>query len=180
MHSLSSDRQRLRRRRKQIRRRRMAALVVVITLILLAVWASSLISSVRPLRVPDPMSVEQLGIRDVPGRVVVARLEGIDVLLPVKEEATTAIAYQPVDNADTVPFSPSGESVSGGGLASRLADVFGGGGGLEYYLMGGNGGDHSSATSGLDVGAVPGRIRLQPCRRPGDRGHQVRASGALH
>lgn len=163
MHSLSSDRQRLRRRRrKQIRRRRLAALVVVFTLVVLAVWASSLIPSVRPSRVPDPMSVEQLGVRDVPGRAVVARLEGIDVILPVKKETTTAVAYHPVDNPNTVPFSPAGERVSGGDLAARLADVFSGGGGLEYHLMAGNGGDHSAATAGLDVGAVPGSYVFSP------------------
>jgi len=57
------------------------------------------------------MSVEQLGVRDVPGRAVVARLEGIDVILPVKKETNpTAVAYHPVDNPNTVPFSPAGET----------------------------------------------------------------------
>ena len=94
--------------------------------------------------------------------LVVARLEGVDVLLPVPREVSTAVAYHSVDNANTVPFSPRGDRLSGGGLGQSLGDIFAGGGAIQYYLMDGNGGDVSSSTSGLDIGAVPGSAVTSP------------------
>ena len=89
-----------------------------------------------------------------------AQLENIDVLLPVRQDATTAIAYHAVDNPGTVPFAPVGELISGGGIAGKLADAFAGGGGVAYYLM--DGGGVSSGTAGLDIGTVPGSIIRSP------------------
>ena len=96
------------------------------------------------------------------GDVVVAQVEGLDVVLPVARDVTTAVAYHPVDNADTVPFSPAGDRLSGGSLGQKLADIFAGGGAVQYYLMGGTGGERSSSTAGLDVGAVPGSAVVSP------------------
>lgn len=163
MHSLTTDGRRRERRRKQIRRRRVGALVILVTLSLLAVWLAYALPSAEPARVPEaaaqPTFAEKAA---VDRRVVVATVEGIEVLLPVSLEATTAIGYHPVDNPDTVPFSPQGERVAGGSLAQRLADVFAGGGGLQYYLMDGDGNDLSSSTAALDVGAVPGAEVFSP------------------
>jgi hypothetical protein len=94
--------------------------------------------------------------------VVVARVEGVDVLLPVAQQVTTAVAFHPVDGGDAVPFTPVGDRISGGGLGQKLADIFAGGGGVQYYLMGGEGVEQSSSTAGLDVGAVPGSPVLCP------------------
>ncbi len=44
-----------------------------------------------------------------PVQVVVASVEGVDIVLPVARDVTTAVAYHPVDYEDTVPFSPAGE-----------------------------------------------------------------------
>jgi hypothetical protein len=150
-------------RRDQLRRRRAVALVVFVTLVALAVWAAYAIPGQTPARVPENAAVPTLHQSPVATEdEVVAHVEGIDVVLPVAREATTAVAFHPVDNADSVPFSPHGERLSGGSLGQRLADIFAGGGGLQYYLMAGSGPDNSASTAGLDVGAVPGSPILSP------------------
>ena len=159
MQSLKSERRHWRdRRRKQIRRRRAGALAIVVTLTLLAVWLAYALPLSTPARVPaaaaQPTFAEKA---QVDQRIVVATAGDVEVILPVAVESTTAIGYHPVDNPDSVPFAPLGEHVGGGGLAARIADVFADGGALPYYLMdGGGGAEASSATGGLDVGAVPG------------------------
>jgi hypothetical protein len=145
------------RRRIQIRRRRVVALVVSVTLISVAVWVAYAIPGQTPARVPQGAAQPTFSrTAQSDEAVVVARVEGVDVLLPVAQEATTAVAFHPVDNADTVAFTPVGDRLAGGGLGQKLADIFAGGGGIQYYLMAGDGGDQSSSTAGLDVGAVPG------------------------
>jgi hypothetical protein len=145
------------RHRTQIRRRRVVALVVLVTLIALAVWVAYAIPGQTPARVPAGAAAPTIGGTAAPGQaVVVARIEGMDVLLPVAQQATTAIAFHPVDNANTVPFTPVGDRLGGGDLGQQLADIFAGGGGVRYYLMAGQGQEASPSTSGLDVGAVPG------------------------
>ena len=151
------------RRRNKILRRRLIALAAVVTLIVVAVWAAYAVPGQTPGRVPQnaglPAAHPSPGDA---GQVVVATVEGVDVVLPVARDVTTAVAYHPVDYEDTVPFSPTGERLSGGGLGEALADVFAGGGGVQYYLMGGTGGQTSPTTSGLDVGAVPGSPVVSP------------------
>jgi len=163
MHSLKSDRWRQRdRRRKQIRRRRVVALAIVVTLSLLAVWLAYALPSATPARVPEAAAQPTFAEKSaVDRRVVVATAGEVELLLPVALESTTAIGYHPVDNPDSVPFTPEGERVGGGSLAARLADVFAGGGALPYYLMDG-GGEGSSSTAGLDIGAVPGAEVFSP------------------
>jgi hypothetical protein len=150
-------------RRHQLRRRRAVALVVFVTLIVAAVWAAYAIPGQTPARVPANAAVPVM--RQSPVATddeVVAQVEGIDVVLPVARAATTAVAFHPVDSADAVALSPRGERVSGGGLGQRLADIFAGGGGLQYYLMAGNGAEASASAAGLDVGAVPGSSVVSP------------------
>jgi murein DD-endopeptidase MepM/ murein hydrolase activator NlpD len=163
--SLSHRRRQQVHRRRQIRRRRAVALVALVTLTLLAVWAAYAIPASTPAHIPD--AAAQPAILESPegqtlDDLVVARAGGVDVLLPVAREVTTAVAYHPVDHSNTVPFSPLGDRVSGGDLTQRLADIFAGGGSLKYYLMDGDGDDRSSSTSGLDVGAVPGSSVTSP------------------
>ncbi|MEZ5126310.1 MAG: hypothetical protein R2826_08695 [Thermoleophilia bacterium] len=144
------------RRRDQFRRRRTVAFLAVATLVALAVWAAYAIPGDKPAVVPANAAAPIL--LDTPGsteEIVVARVEGIDLLLPVARDATTAVAFHPVDNPDAVSLTPSGERTSGGGLGARLADIFAEGGGLQYYLMGESGTSASSGTAGLDIGAVP-------------------------
>lgn len=151
------------RRRGQIKRRRAVALVVLVTLIVLAVWAAYAIPGQTPARVPETAAQPTFGdSTPAPGTVVVARVENVDVLLPVAREVTTAVAYHPVENTNTVPFSPAGDRLGGGSLGQKLADIFADGGGVQYYLMDGDGSDRSSSTSGLDVGAVPGSPVVSP------------------
>jgi hypothetical protein len=134
-----------------------------VTLISIAIWVAYAIPGQTPARVPEGAAQPTFD-RATPSdeAVVVARVEGVDVLLPVAREATTAVAFHPVDTADNVPFTPVGDRLGGGDLGQKLADIFAGGGGLQYYLMAGDGGDQSSSTAGLDVGAVPGSPVVSP------------------
>jgi hypothetical protein len=162
MHSLTSERRRARRRRR-IRRRRVAALSLTLLLVILAVALAYAWPSGTPGQVPQVTAASPfLKAEGVKHRIVVARIEAIDVLLPVAQQQTTAIAFHPVDNASTVPFSPVGDRVNDPTLAGKVADIFGGGGGPNYYLMAGDGRDGSSSTSGLDIGAVPGEFVYGP------------------
>jgi hypothetical protein len=151
------------RRRHQIRRRRVVALVVLVTLISVAIWVAYAIPGQTPARVPQGAAQPTFGSTVQPDEaVVVARVDGVDVLLPVARQVTTAVAFHPVDNTDSVAFTPVGDRLGGGDLGQKLADIFAGGGGVQYYLMGGDGGEQSPSTSGLDVGAVPGSPVVSP------------------
>lgn len=150
------------RRRNQIRRRRVVALVVFVTLISLAIWVAYAIPGQTPARVPEGAAQPAVGRSAEPDEaVVVAQIEGVDVLLPVAREVTTAVAFHPVDNPGAVGFSPVGERL-GGHLGQKLADIFAGGGDVQYYLMEGQSSQDSPATAGLDVGAIPGSPVLSP------------------
>ena len=165
MHrSPASQRRRAKaRRRDHIRRRRAVALAIFVTLIVLAVWAAYAIPGQTPARVPQSAAMPTVdGSPADAGSVVVAQIEDLEFVLPVAREVTTAVAYHPVDNVDTVPFTPAGERLSGGSLGQKLADIFAGGGAIQYYLMDGTGGERSSSTAGLDVGAVPGSPVVSP------------------
>ncbi len=140
----------------------MVALVVVIPLITAAVWAAYAWPVPKPARVPGPTVVSSFGqAPSVDRRIVVARLGNIDLLLPVKLEATTAIAFHPVDNTNAVDFTPVGQRSDASSVSGSLADIFSNGG-LRYFMMGGDGSDASSNTGGLDVGAVPGAFVYSP------------------
>jgi hypothetical protein len=151
------------RRRSQIRRRRVVALVVLVTLITLAVWVAYAIPGQTPAQVPVGAAQPTFG-RTVESdeALVVARAEDVDVLLPVARQVTTAVAFHPVDNSDAVAFTPVGDRLGGGDLGQKLADIFAGGGGVQYYLMAGDGGDEGASTAGLDVGAIPGSPVISP------------------
>jgi hypothetical protein len=150
------------RRRSQIRRRRVVAAVVIVTLIFFAIWAAYAIPGQTPARVPASAAQPTFGTVESDEALVVARINAVDVLLPVAREVTTAVAFHPVDNDDAVAFTPVGDRLGGGDLGQKLADIFAGGGGVQYYLMDGDGGEQSSSTAGLDVGAVPGSAVISP------------------
>jgi hypothetical protein len=165
MHGVARSRRPSRaERRQQIARRRLAAVGIVLTVVLVAVVAAYSIPSQQPGQVPERKSGVAFGATttSMSKHVVVARLEGEDVLLPVRQQGSTAIAFHPVDDANSVGLSPVGDRVSGGDLGSKLADIFAGGGGVQYYLMDGTGGERSSSTAGLDVGSVPGEAVFSP------------------
>jgi murein DD-endopeptidase MepM/ murein hydrolase activator NlpD len=127
------------------------------------VWVAYAIPGETPAQVPAAAAEPTFG-NDVTSDedIVVAEVEGVEVLLPVARQVTTAIAFHPVDSSDGVAFAPLGDRISGGGISQKLADIFAGGGGVRYYLMGGEGGEASSSTAGLDIGAVPGSPVLSP------------------
>jgi hypothetical protein len=138
MHTRPADQRRREkaRRRTQIARRRVVALVVVVTLITVAVWVAYAIPGQTPAQVPAAAAEPTFGA-DVTtvSSVVVAQAGSVDVLLPVAQQVTTAIAFHAVDNPDAVAFTPVGDRLGGGDLGQKLADIFAGGGGVKYYLM---------------------------------------------
>ena len=141
----------------------MVALVVLVTLISVAVWVAYAIPGQTPARVPQSAALPvATGSAEADQSMVVAQVEGVDVMLPVARDVTTAIAYHPVDNSDAVSFTPVGDRVSGGDLGQQLAGIFAGGGGVQYYLMDGSGDESSGSTAGLDIGAVPGSPVTSP------------------
>jgi murein DD-endopeptidase MepM/ murein hydrolase activator NlpD len=149
--------------RNRLRRRRAIALGVVLLLIACAVWAAYAIPGQSPAAVPENAAVPSfVGTPPVTQGVVVARVDGLEILLPVAREVTTAVAFHPVDTSGSVPLRPDGERVSGGTLGQKLADIFARGGGLQYYLMDEKGTAVSSSTAGLDIGAVPGSPVVSP------------------
>lgn len=163
-HSPAKGRRRAKAlRRRQTKRRRAVALAVLVTLTALAVWAAYAIPGATPARVPATAALPTFGQSPSAAQdVVLARVEDVELLLPVAREVTTAIGYHSVDHADTVALSPAGDLISGGGLGERLGDIFAGGGGVQYYVMDGTGTELSAATAGLDVGAVPGSAVVSP------------------
>jgi murein DD-endopeptidase MepM/ murein hydrolase activator NlpD len=159
MHSRSTQRRQAQTlRRRTVRRRRLAVLGIV-PLVVLAVWAAYAWPATRPARVPDRSAVSPFAkARAIDRRIVVARLDDVEILLPVKIDATTAIAFHAVDAPDVVAFTPVGERADAGSLSASLADLFSSGGGLRYYQLGGG----SPPTGGLDVGTVPGAFVYAP------------------
>jgi hypothetical protein len=136
--------------------RRIAALVTASAVIVLAVITACAIPTHAPVTMSQSASTGLFAAATSQPvkQVVVARLDGADLLLPVARDATTAIAFHPVDSADSVSLAPVGQPAGNG--ASVAAD-----GVARYFLMDGGTGS-SSATAGLDVGAIPGSVVLSP------------------
>lgn len=136
--------------------RRIAALVTASAVIVLAVITACAIPTHAPVTMSQSASTGLFAAAasQPVKQVVVARLDGADLLLPVARDATTAIAFHPVDGADSVSLAPVGQPAGNG--ASVAAD-----GVARYFLMDGGTGS-SSATAGLDVGAIPGSVVLSP------------------
>jgi hypothetical protein len=136
--------------------RRIAALVTASAVIVLAVITACAIPTHAPVTMSQSASTGLFAAAasQPVKQVVVARLDGADLLLPVARDATTAIAFHPVDSADSVSLAPVGQPAGNG--ASVATD-----GVARYFLMDGGTGS-SSATAGLDVGAIPGSVVLSP------------------
>lgn len=163
MYGVTTDRRRAREaRRKQIRRRRFVVLVITVILVSCAVWAATALPTATPAKVPETIADPTFGATPAGEQIVIAHVDEVPVVLPVPSEATTAIAYHPVGTPEAVAFAPRGECVSGGGLGRQLADIFKSGGGVQYYLIDGEGGDASESTAGLSVGAAPGSPIVSP------------------
>jgi hypothetical protein len=145
-------------------RRRLTALGVILAVVVVAFITAYSLPRSTPAPIPDEVAPAAVGgaAQPMAKRIVVARLEGEDLLLPVRQQSSTAIAFHPVDVPNSVAFSPVGDRLGGGDLGTRLADIFADGGGVQYYLMDGDGGDRSPSTAGLDVGSVPGERVFSP------------------
>ena len=142
--------------------RRLVALAIVFCVTILAFVAAYSIPSQTPAHVPDTRAGVEFSAaaKQAPGQVVVAYLDGAELLLPVKQESTTAIAFHPVDNPNGVALTPGGDRAANDearGLANPSAA-----GDVSYYLMDGSANAASPSTAGLDVGAVPGVLVYSP------------------
>ncbi len=159
----ASQRQRPKARRAQILRRRLVAAAALVALVALAVWGAYSIPGLRPARVPKSAALPTYARSPIGGDVLpIAHVGESEVLLPLAREVTTAIAFRPVDNEAGVAMTPVGERLSGGGLGTKLADIFADGGGVQYYLMDDKSHKGSPGTAGLDVGGVPGSKVVSP------------------
>ncbi len=138
------------------------AVSVVVPIVVGAIWVAYAWPSTAPALVPVPNAVSQFDqAKAIDQRVVVARLDTIDLLLPVDLDATTAVAFHPVDQTNSVALTPVGRQGDPSGISGTLADIFASGG-MRYYTMSGDGHDTSAPTAGLDVGAVPGASVCAP------------------
>jgi hypothetical protein len=142
--------------RTQIKRRRVAALLVVSFVTLIAILVASAVPTHQPVLAPQSSGIQPL-VAAAPAAqpIVVARLGGSDVMLPVAGSAATAIAFHAVDATNSVALTPAGAPAGNG--QSVVGD-----GVPHYYMMAGAAGDVSGATSGLDVGAPPGTPVVSP------------------
>lgn len=141
----------------------MAAAGIILSVAIVAIVSAYSLPRSTPAQIPEsdaPVALDAGSAASVP--TVVATLDGEDILLPVHPRSSTAIAFHPVDNPDSVGFAPVGERLSGGDLKTKLADIFAGGGGVQYYLMDGQGNERSPSTAGLAVGSVPGEPIVSP------------------
>jgi len=145
-------------------RRRLTALGIVLAVVVVAFITAYALPRSRPAPIPEEVHPAAVGGASQPmsKRIVVAQLEGEELLLPVRQQSSTAIAFHPVDMPNSVAFAPVGDRLGGGDLGTRLADIFADGGGVQYYLMDGDGGERSPSTAGLDVGSVPGERVFSP------------------
>jgi murein DD-endopeptidase MepM/ murein hydrolase activator NlpD len=127
-----------------------------------AVWIAYAWPSQAPAMVPSTGVASPFTQQSpLAQRIVVATLQGTDVLLPVPPNDTTAVAFQAVDDRRAVPFMPVGRLGDPSGPAGALADIFASRG-LRYYTMKGDSSATSAPTAGLDVGAVPGATVFAP------------------
>lgn len=133
---------------------------VLAALAALSAWAAFAASRPAPVRVPAAAAAPTvLASPSGDDRVPVAEVGGVDVLLPVPREVSTAVAFRPSDVPGAVSLTPLGRRVSGGDLGERLADVLAGGGGVEYALLDGAG---DGSCEVLEAGAVPGSPVVSP------------------
>jgi len=148
------------RRRAQVRRRRALALAALVALAALSVWAAFAVS--RPVSTRVPVAAAAPTVLASPAGedlVPVAEADGVDLLLPVSREVSTAVAFRPSDVAEAVSLTPVGRRAAGGDLGERLGDVLAGGGEVAYALLDGAG---EGSCDVLEVGAVPGSPVVSP------------------
>jgi hypothetical protein len=140
------------------RARRIAGLIVVSIALLVVFLLTAFGSGSPPATQTRPAPANRFLPAGQPRPQVVALRGSLRLQLPVAQSRITAIGYHAVGGG-ALSLEPVGRQVNEG-LFQRIArKLFGGGGrGLSYYLLGGNG----PSTAALDVGAVPGTDVYSP------------------
>jgi hypothetical protein len=154
-------RHRRRSGQREVRRRQLAVLVAIAAVALgtLLVTAFGGGGDNPSLAAPRPANAARLLPAGPPTPQVVARLGGLQLVLPVNQRRLTAIGYY--GGADgALALSPVGTQGNAGLLKRLVHLVVGGGSGSPrwYLLPGGQG----PATSALAVGAAPGTDVYSP------------------
>jgi hypothetical protein len=143
-----------RRRQQDERRRRLAVLVAISLVALVMLLVSAFGGATRtPASLAAPSAASALLPAGPPSMQVIARLDGLDLQIPINQARVTAIGYFGGGDG-ALTLDPVGTQANQG-LLKRLAHkVFGGGSALPrwYQLPGGRG----PATSAVDVGAAAG------------------------
>jgi hypothetical protein len=134
------------------RARRLALLVLASAAVLVTLLLSAFGSSDSTPVPSGPAPAQRLLPTGPPRPQIVALRDTLRVQLPVSQARVTAIGYHGVDNG-ALALEPVGRRANEGVLGRLFRRIVGGGGtGLAYYQLGGEG----PATAVLDVGAAPG------------------------
>jgi len=149
-------------RRRQLaaeRRRRRLAVLVALTAIALPVVLLSAFGGAGRVTQLQPAGAAPILPAGPPTPEIVARLDNLQLQLPVSQARVTAIGYQGGSDG-SLALSPLGTQANEGLLKRVLHAVVGGSGGRPrwYQLPGGE----SAPTSALEVGAAPGTDVYSP------------------
>jgi hypothetical protein len=142
------------------RTRRIGALVLASAALLLTLLLTAFGSETqRTLAPAAPAPATRLLPAGPPRPQVIAVRSSLRIQMPVAQSRVTAIGYH-ASSGGALALSPVGRQANAGLLARLARRLLGtGGGGLGYYLLGGEGGP---ATSVLNVGAPPGTDVYSP------------------
>jgi hypothetical protein len=153
-----------RRRQRRARQRLHAGRVVAAVLIAVAIGVTLLMTAfsgnVTRVRATTLVAPAQRLLPARPLPQVIATRAALRLELPIAQSRVTAIGYHAASTAGALSLSPVGQPANEGLLARVAHTLFGGGGaGLRYYLLGGDGG---SETGVLNVGAPSGTDVYSP------------------
>jgi hypothetical protein len=87
------------------------------------------------------------------------RLGDRNLLLPVKADEVTIIAYQPISDERAVALTPIGDKINANAFVRFFRNIFAGEASVRYYQLEGADGP---ATSSVLVGAAPGTPVFAP------------------
>ena len=113
------------------------------------------------LLVADAVSPASPVAASGPQHPVFARLDTMNLALPVPADSATIIAYHPLGDERAVGLQPLGTQINGGVVSRSISRVFSGDSSIRYFILKGNG-RSIAGTASVDVGAQPGTPITSP------------------
>lgn len=138
----------------------LATMFVIAMLALCATIVSSRASSTPLLDDATMSAAREVATTRLPQQVPLAQAGELRLMLPIYENAVTAIGFHPVDDNDVVSLSPMGHQVNGSIISRGLGQFFPQDG--PQYVVMGDSGKFGSATQVMDVGAPAGTKVFAP------------------